>query len=87
MYHEGLESDIQTIRTKIVEILTGKAALPMAVVEFPNDPEAVKNQAENLRILTEYLRLGKPWPIVITNGDSSPFPTQLSDQHNDGKTV
>ena len=37
IHQEKMEADALTIRTKFVEILTGKAAFPMAVLNFPND--------------------------------------------------
>jgi hypothetical protein len=71
IYHENLEADQQTIRTKLVEILTGKASFPMAVVQFPNDLDFVKAQADYLRLMAEHLTAGKPWPIAIMGGDTS----------------
>ena len=85
VYHEKLEADQQTIRTKLVEILTGKAALPMAVVQFPNDPDFIAAQADYLKLMAEHLRAGRPWPIAIVGGDAAGkvIPMRAPDQKND----
>ena len=67
-YHVNLEADLETIRRKLLEILNGKAALPMAVVQFPNDPAVVSDQTDYFKIMAEHLREGKPWPITIVGG-------------------
>jgi len=71
IFHENLEADVQTMRTKILEILTGKAALPMAVVHFPNDADAVANQAEYLKLMAEHMRQGKPWPVTVVDDSNA----------------
>jgi hypothetical protein len=89
VFHENLEADLQTIRTKIIEILTGKTALPMAVVEFPSDPDVVVNQADYLKIMAEHLRQGKPWPITVVGNDTNSgkiVPMRPADLSNEGKT-
>lgn len=88
VHQENLEVEAQTIRTELVEILTGKGALPMAVVQFPSDPEAIANQAEYLKMMTEYLRQGKPLAVTIV-GDASAgriVPMRPTDTHGEGKT-
>lgn len=69
VFHGKVEADLNLIREKIVEVLTGKAALPMAVVHFPNDPELGANQAEYLKAMLAFLKDGKAWPIMIVGGD------------------
>ena len=89
VFHHNLESDFATIRAKILEILTGKAALPMAVTQFPADPEAVASQTEYLKVLAEHLRQGKPWPVTIVGGDSNAakiVQMRPADTHPEGKT-
>lgn len=89
VFHENLEADVQTIRTKLVEILTGKAALPMAVIQFPNDPDVIANQADCLKLMSDYLRQDKPWPITIVGGDLTAgknVPMRPAEQHNEDKT-
>jgi hypothetical protein len=71
IYHKNLEEDQELLRKKLVEILTGKAAIPMAVVSFLGDPESAANQADYLKIMAEHLRDGKPWPITIVGDDVS----------------
>ncbi len=70
LFHENLEADQQTIRAKLVEILTGKAALPMAVVRFPSEPEATAAQAEYLKLMAEHLKAERPWPITIVGEEA-----------------
>jgi len=81
VHQENLEADQETIRTKLVEILTGKAALPMAVVQFPSDPDFLTAQSDYLKLMAEHLKTGKPWPISIV-GDASGkvIPMRASDQ-------
>jgi hypothetical protein len=69
--HGNLELEERVIRTKIIEILTGKSAFPMNVVSLPTDQEAADNQAEYLKAIAAHLRAEKPWPIVIVGGDST----------------
>lgn len=85
VYHGKLEVDQETIRTKLVEILTGKAAFPMTVVQFPNDPEFVKAQTEYLTLISEHLKAGKPWPIAVIGDDVSGkvVPIRPQDQRTD----
>lgn len=71
VYHRKLEADQETIRTKIVEILTGKAAFPMAVTQFPGDPETLAAQAEYLKLMAEHLRAGKAWPVIVVGSEAS----------------
>jgi len=65
IFHENLENDLQTIRTKLVELLTGKTAIPMNVVSIPGDPEAAANQAEYFKYLAQQVREGKPLRVEI----------------------
>lgn len=85
VYHGKLEADQETIRTKLVEILTGKAALPMSVVEFPSDPEFLAAQTEYLRLMAEYVKNGKPWPIAVIDSGASAkvVPMRPPDQKTD----
>lgn len=71
IYHQKLESDQELIRIKLVDILSGKAAFPMSVVEFPGDPELAKAQAEYMKDLTQRNRDGIPWPVKIVPNDSA----------------
>jgi|GEM_PF-470263 len=84
-YHEKMEADALTIRTKLVEVLTGKAAFPMAVVQFPNDPDFIAAQAQYLNLMAEHIRTGKPWPITIIEGEiGKVIPIRTPDQKNEG---
>jgi len=85
VYHGKLEADQETIRTKLVEILTGKAAFPMTVLQFPSDPEFVKAQTEYLTLMAEHLKAGKPWPIAVIGGEASSkvVPMRTQDQRTD----
>jgi hypothetical protein len=70
VYHGKVEADQELIRAKLVEILTGKAAFPMAVVQFPSDPEFVAAQTKYLNLLADHLSAGKPWPVAVVGGDA-----------------
>jgi len=85
VYHNRVESDQEIIRTKLVEILTGKAAFPMTVVDFPNDPEFMAAQTAYFNQVTEYLRAGKPWPITVIE-PGKVIPMRVVDQKNDEPT-
>ena len=65
VFHENVEADANLIREKLAQILSGKAAFPMAVVQFPHDPELETNQSDYMKIMAELLRQGKPLPITI----------------------
>lgn len=67
VYHERVERDQEFIRTKLVEILNGKAAFPMAVVQFPNDPEFLAAQTAYMKLVAEHLGSGRPWPIAVVD--------------------
>jgi hypothetical protein len=69
-----MEEDALTIRTKLAEILSGKSAIPMAVVHFPSDPEFVSAQATYLKLLTDQVHSGKPWPVTIVSTDAAKTP-------------
>jgi len=69
VYQGKVEADQETIRTKLVEILTGRATLPMKVLDFPSDPEFIKAQTEYLTLIAEHLKSGKPWPVAISDGE------------------
>ncbi len=71
VFHEKAENDINTIREKFAQILNGKAALPMAVVQFPVDPELAANQADYLKLLIAHIRDGKPIPVTIVEGEAT----------------
>ncbi len=70
VYHEQLERDANMLRTKLVELLSGKIALPMAVTAFPSDPEFIQAQADYLKAMAEQLRSGKPWPIAVATSEA-----------------
>ncbi len=70
VWQEKMEADALTIRTRLVEVLTGKAAFPMTVVDFPNDPEFLKAQTEYLSLMTERLRSREPFPVNVVAGES-----------------
>ncbi len=70
VYHEQLERDANTLRKKLVELLNGEIALPMAVTQFPSDPEVIDAQADYLKLMAEHLRSGKPWPITIVGAEA-----------------
>jgi hypothetical protein len=78
VHQESLEADQQTIRTKLVEILTGKAALPMAVVQVANDPNHIAAQAEYLKLMADHIKSGKPWPIAVVSDTSGKVITMRS---------
>lgn len=84
-YQEKMEADALIIRTKLVEVLTGKAAFPMAVVQFPSDPEFLAAQAEYLKLMAEYLKTGRPWPIAIVPDSGKVVPMRVADQREVGK--
>jgi len=88
VHQETLEIEGQIIRRKLVEILTGKAALPMAVVHVPNDPETLANQAAYFKIMGDYLREGKPLPITIIDDPNAGkvVPLRPADPQSEGKT-
>jgi hypothetical protein len=70
-YHEKMEADGLFIRTKLVEVQSGKAPFPMTVVDFPSDPELIDAQAEYLTLMAEHLRAGKPWPVTIVGSEAA----------------
>lgn len=71
VFHHNLEADIEIIRKAVIEILTGKAAFPMAVTQFPTDPDAVASQTKYLNALSEHFLKGKPWPVTIVGDESA----------------
>ncbi len=71
VYHGKVEADQEVIRTKLVEVLTGKAAIPMSVIEFPSDPDFLAAQTAYLKLMVEQMKAAKPWPITIVGGDAS----------------
>jgi len=56
VYQSNVEADAEIIRKGLAAILSGKAAFPMSVVDFPADPEAAKLQIENFKLWNEVLR-------------------------------
>jgi len=60
--HGNLEQEQTVIRTGLVNILTGKAAFPIAA---QTTPEEAKEQAELRRLLTAYLSNTNPLPVRI----------------------
>lgn len=71
VFHEKAEADANLIREKLAEILNGKAAFPMAVVQFPQDPNVAKDQADYLKVMAERLREGKPLLVTIVDAETS----------------
>ena len=68
IYHEQVENELNIIRGKLVDLLSGKLSLPMSLKEFPSDDQMVANQAEYLKLATEFLR-GKPIAVSIVSPD------------------
>jgi hypothetical protein len=87
IYHQNLEADLELVRKKLVEIFTGKAAIPMAVVSFPADPAIAADQAEYLKIMAEHLREGKPWPIAIVGSDVTAKVLPMRPPADEGKAA
>lgn len=48
-YHEEVEVEANLLRKKLVELLTGKAVIPMSVVSFPADTDAIASQKDYFR--------------------------------------
>ena len=70
IFHENLEADLQTIRTKLVEVLSGKAAIDMRVVGFPVDADVAASQAEYLKFMVQNIREGKPFRVEVVSGEN-----------------
>jgi hypothetical protein len=82
-YHEKMDADNLFIRTKLVEILSGKAGLPMTVLDFPSDPAFIEAQAEYLKLMAEHVREGKPWPVAIVGNEAGKVvPMRPAEQKN-----
>lgn len=58
---EEAEADQNIPREKMVEALTGKAAIPMSVVYFPSDAETVSAQKEYFQHVVEQIKGRKPF--------------------------
>jgi hypothetical protein len=71
IYHGNLEQEERLIRSKVIEILTGKAAFPMTVVSVPADSEAATVQTNYLKMMAEFVREGKPFPVVIVGNEAA----------------
>jgi hypothetical protein len=70
-FQEEVEADQNILRKKLVEVLTGKAAIPMSVVYFPSDADVVAHQAEYFKHAVEQIKAGKPVRVEIIGNDSS----------------
>lgn len=52
-HQEEVEADQNILRKKMVEVMTGKAAIPMAVVYFPSDADTIASQKEYSGLLSK----------------------------------
>ena len=71
VFQEKLDADANKIRENLAEILNGHGALPMAVVSFPADQHAIDAQAAYLKLITDHISQGKPFPISVVPKDDS----------------
>lgn len=64
-------NDQELVRKGLVDLMTGKASLPMTVKEFPGDPELARSTTELQTLLIEWLE-GKRTPAVTTTPTEAP---------------
>lgn len=72
-YQEEVEADQNILRKKILEVLTGKAAIPMGVVYFPSDADTVAAQKEYFQHAVEQIKGRKPFRVEIVEGGQPPL--------------
>jgi len=66
-FQSKVDADSNILRSKLVEIVTGQATLPMSVKELPGDPELIAAQTAYLKAIGEVLSSGRPIPITVVS--------------------
>jgi hypothetical protein len=69
--HGKTEEEMNTIRQKLVEILSGNESLKMEVTSFPPEDESQRQFREQY---VRYLQTGRPWPVQIVENSGEPRP-------------
>lgn len=67
----AMMNDQELVRKGLVELMTGKASLPMTIKEFPADQDLAKRTAEVQTLLIEWLE-GKRAPAMTTAPTGTP---------------
>ncbi|KGS21594.1 hypothetical protein X941_5544 [Burkholderia pseudomallei MSHR5569] len=65
-WQASLMNDQELLRKSLVDLMTGKASLPMNVTGFPADPDLTKRTTELQALLIEWLE-GKRTPHVTAS--------------------
>lgn len=63
--YEDQELEQSLLRKSLLEVLLAGRPVPMNIVSFPSDAEAVEVQKKLQKSLSEYFEGGKPWPVRI----------------------
>ena len=63
--YEDQELEQSLLRKSLLEVLLAGRPVPMNIVSFPSDGEAVEVQKKLQKSLSEYFEGGKPWPVRI----------------------
>lgn len=59
------ENEQNYIRGQLVDVFLGKKAIPMAVVHFPSDDDALQTQKELHTLMKEHFEGKRPIPVTI----------------------